>query len=393
MRAAWLITVKDLKLRLRDRSAIVIGIVAPLALAVIFDLVFGPGFDATLDLDYGVVDQDRSQVSAAMVETLNSLEDAGVLTITSYPDPAGAEAAIEAGEIQAFILLPTGLGEAVFSQQPATIDVVGDIDFPTSTQIAASIASQFGEGVAAAQLSVATAAALSPEHPSPDQLAAWGAAAATLRPAFAMTDLSAETRQLDAATYLAAGMAVFFLFFTVQFGVAGILDEERQGTMARLLAAPIHRSSVITGKAILSFALGVISMTVLVVASRLLTGARWGHPLGVALLVMTGVLAATAIMGVVAAVAKTPEGAGNLGAIIAVILGMLGGTFFPVGREGDLLDRLSYLTPHAWFLRGLGDISGGAPWTAALPAAGAILLFAVVFGLLAWVLLWRKVQT
>jgi ABC-2 type transport system permease protein len=131
-------------------------------------------------------------------------------------------------------------------------------------------------------------------------------------------------------------------------------------------------------------------MAVLMVATHFLMDAEWGPPLGVALLVVTGVLAATAIMGVIAGAATSADGAGNLGAIIAVTLGMLGGTFFPVGQGNDVLSALSYLTPHAWFMRGLADLSGGAEWTAALPAAGALLLFALVFGAVAWFMLQRK---
>jgi hypothetical protein len=41
-------------------------------------------------------------------------------------------------------------------------------------------------------------------------------------------------------------------------------------------------------------------------------------------------------------------------------------------------------------MRGLSDISGGAEWTAALPAVGALLLFTLVLGTVAWVLLQRK---
>ena len=103
-------------------------------------------------------------------------------------------------------------------------------------------------------------------------------------------------------------------------------------------------------------------------------------------------IALLAIMGLVASVARTPEGAGNLGSIIAVILGMLGGTFFPLGRGDDLVAKLSYLTPHAWFLQGLGDLANGAHWTAALPAVLAMTVFALVFGILAWVLLRRRMR-
>jgi ABC-2 type transport system permease protein len=37
---------------------------------------------------------------------------------------------------------------------------------------------------------------------------------------------------------------------------------------------------------------------------------------------------------------------------------------------------LSLLTPHAWFLRGLGDLAGGGSVSDVLPAAGAMLAFA-----------------
>ena len=392
MSAAIQIAAKDLRLRVRDRSVFIIGVFAPLALAFIFNLIFGSALGTTsFDLDYGLVDQDRSQISQAFARRLNEIESAGILTVTNFPDAVAAEWAIENGELDAYFLIPSGLGQAVFSRQEAVIEVIGDIDAPTSTQIATSIAERFGEDVSAGQLSVAASAFLSPQPPTPEQLGAWGQAASS-EPSFRMTDISVATRQLDGPTYFAAGMAMFFLFFTVQYGVLGLLEEERDGTLARLLAAPIGRSSVVIGKAILAFALGIISMGILVVSTNLLMDASWGAPLGVALLVIAGVLAAVAIIGLVAAVAKSPEGAGNLGSIIAVILGMLGGVFFPVGQGDDFLSRLSFLTPHAWFMRGLGDLADGAEWTAALPATGAILVFAVVFGAVAWAMLRRRMQ-
>jgi ABC-2 type transport system permease protein len=270
------------------------------------------------------------------------------------------------------------------------IRIVGDVDSPTGTQIAASIAEQFGAGLAGVQLSVATSFGLL-DGPPPPESEAWGEEAAASGPSYEITSVDTEVRQLDATTYFSAGMAVFFLFFTVQFGVIGLLEEQRDGTMARLLAAPIRRTSVITAKALLSSWLGVISLGVLILATHFLLGAIWGPALGVILLVLAGVLSAVAIMGLVGSVAQTPEGAGNLGAIIAVVLGMLGGTFFPIGQGDDFLAKLTYLTPHAWFMRGLADISGGAEWTAALPAVGALLIFALVLGSIAWVLLRRRV--
>lgn len=391
MRSANRIALKDLKLRIRDRSAIILGVVAPLALAFILNLVFGDAFDTSggLGLEYGLVDQDRSEISEGFTEIMRELESEGILTVEMFGEPGTAEAAVEDGDLDAYINLEEGLGQAVLSGQTATIEVVGSVDSPTSTQIAASIAESFATGVDATGLAIATTAQVSGTMPSQGSFEGDPQSAAF---SFRLEDISAETRQLDATTYFAAGMAAFFVFFTVQFGVSGLLEEERDGTLARLLAAPIRRESVIAGKGILSFTLGVASMVILVGATSLdfLVGANWGDPLGVLILVCAIVLSATGIMSLVASVAKTPEGAGNLGSIIAVILGMLGGVFFQVGQGDDFLSNLSLITPHAWFMRGLGDLAGDASWTASLPAAGAMMVFAVTTGVIGWVLLRRR---
>jgi ABC-2 type transport system permease protein len=385
------IATKDLKLRIRDRSAFILGIFAPLILAIIFKFVFGAAFSAdSLDLRFGFVDFDQSETSQTFQDVLDGAASEGILTLTDFESLEAADVALEAGDIEAYYQIDPGMEQAVRTGEEFVIHVIGDVDAPTSTQIAASFAEQFGAGVAGVQLAVATTAHIS-GGASPPQVEAWAQEASAQGPSFQMTDVDTPVRQLDGTTYFAAGMAVFFLFFTVQYGVIGLLEEQRDGTLARLLAAPIRRTSVITAKALLSAWLGIISLGVLIVATHYLMGAIWGPPLGVILLVLAGVFSAVAIMGLVGSVAKTPEGAGNLASIVAVILGMLGGTFFPVGQGDDFLSKLSYLTPHAWFLRGLANISGGAEWTAALPAVGALIIFGLVTGSIAWAALRRRI--
>jgi len=393
--AATQIAVKDLKLRVRDRSAFIFGIVAPLVLAFVFNLVFGSVFDATgLGLEYGMVDLDQSEISLRFGAVLEEVEADGVLTIENYANEASAERAIEDDEIDAYYLIEDDFGEGVATFASPTILVVGDIDAPTSTQIAASIAQQFSIGVEATQLAITTTAIVTSSQITPQFVSSLSSDPSSAAFSYQLEDVSAATKQLDGTTYFSAAMAIFFLFFTVQFGVLGLLEEERDGTLARLKAAPIGRLSVVGGKAILAFLLGVISMTTLVVATSVpfLLNADWGAPFGVALLVVAGVLSAVGIMGLVASAAKTPEGAGNMGAIIAVVLGMLGGVFFPLGQGDDLLSKLTLLTPHAWFMRGLADLADAAPWTAALPATGALLVFAGVTGSIGLVLLRRRLD-
>ena len=122
----------------------------------------------------------------------------------------------------------------------------------------------------------------------------------------------------------------------------------------------------------MAFLLGVMSMAVLVVVTTLLPfmEADWGNSFGVAILIVAGTLAAMGVMMLVAAFARTAETAGSIQAVIAFVLGMLGGAFFPISQVGGFLGVLSQLTPHAWFLRGLGDLAGGGGPVDVLPEAG-----------------------
>jgi ABC-2 type transport system permease protein len=125
-------------------------------------------------------------------------------------------------------------------------------------------------------------------------------------------------------------------------------------------------------------------MSVLVVASSFLLGAEWGDPLGVGALIVAAVVSAMGLTSLVGGIAKTDEQAAGYSSIIAVTLGILGGTFFPISQGPGLLTKLSQLTPHYWLMRGFGDLSGGAVDVAdvVLPVV-ALIAFGAVTGAIA----------
>jgi ABC-2 type transport system permease protein len=208
----------------------------------------------------------------------------------------------------------------------------------------------------------------------------------------ALRDASASRKILDSKTYFAAGMAVFFLFFTVQFGVASLIDERANGTLNRLLSMPVRAGEILAGKLLTSVLVGLVSMTVLTTATSLVMGAHWGDPAAVALLVLAGVLAATGVTALVCSLARTAEQAGSWQAVLATLLGLLGGVFFPIAQMGGFAAAASKLSPHSWFLRGLGELAGGGGIAAVLPAVAALLTFAVVTGGIATVRIGRAMR-
>ena len=390
MGTAGLIARKDLLLRIRDRSAFIVGVLAPLGLAFIFNLILGDLDTGAFTAEFSVTNLDGGgQVAEAFVGLPGHPGDLHRGHLADRPaTEEEARGLAESAEVAAAFVIPEGFSAAVERGEDAEILIIADPDNPTSAEIGRSIAEGFSSEVRTAQLAAATAASTGQLAPA-DIAAIAQRAAAGLPEAIVIGSVETEVRELDLATFFAASMSVFFLFFTVSFGVNGLIEETQLGTIRRLLAAPIRASTIVTGKAIVSFALGIVSMTLLIIASSLLIGAEWGNPVGVGLLVIMGVVAATGMMMVVAAFAKTPEQAGNLQAILAVGLGMLGGIFFPTSLGTGVLSYLAYISPHRWFLVGLGDLSGGGGLSVILPSLLGLAAFAVV----SWaVAMWRFSQ-
>lgn len=397
MRAALLIAGKDLRRRLRDRSAYILGFVAPLGLAAIFSLVFNPISDQNFSATFGVVDLDGGPVAAIFVDEVlggfaSSQEGVEVVFVDS-PEEArrrveigGDPFAADANGLSAAFVIPTGFSAAVRNNEQTRIEVIGSRAASTSAAIATAIAQVFVDEVTSVGREVATYVAAG-GTPGPDVVEA----ARGFPPPLQLQDLEAANRRLDATTTMTVGMAGMFLLYVAQLGVLGLIEERREGTLARLLVAPIDRVAIIAGKTIASYVLGLASMTVLVVASTWLLGADWGDPVGVAILVLAVTFAAVGIMAVVAAVSKTAEQANVFTSMVAILLAILGGAFFPVSQVGGLITKISLFTPLAWLVRGLGDMSGGGV-ADALPAAGVLLAFGAVFGAVAWRLLKRGLE-
>ena len=422
MRAALLIAANDLRQRFRDRTLFIFGIIVPFGLAFVFSLLLGPFTDeGSVDVRLGFVDEDVSLVSAGMRTAVTAAADAGAFSWERIDTAALARERVDAGEIGAAIVIPEGFGSAVVAgggasvggseagaseagaseagasksvagaeavPAAARITVIGSPDSAFSTLVAESVASSYASRLRSAMWTNA-ALAEAGEAVIPAVVFAQVASAPD---ALTLRATPTSSRQLDFTTYYAVGMAALFVFFTVQLGVMGLLDEERDGTLTRLLAAPTSRWSILAGKVLSSIAIGVASMVIMALASTWLMGANWGDPLGVLLLIVALVASAAGILMLVAGLARSAEAAGNLQAVVAILLGSLGGAFFQIPQQEGVLQWLQRAAPHYWFLQGMGDLAGGGGVGALGSELLAIVAFALVAGTIGWFAMGRRLN-
>lgn len=376
--AALTITVRIIRQRVRDRSAILFAVVTPLGLALAFSLLIPDQF-SSFHTSFVVVDQDGGQLATTLVDdVLGHLQTAGVADIRRVASAAEATADVKAGNAGAGILIPAGFTAAINGGRPAQIVVLSGA-FPVSVEIARSSVDAFASDVGATQLIVATTATTR----GPADAATIQQAQAAVHEPSPIAVVSSQTDDLQAnlATFYGAAMAIMFVFFATQYGALAILADREVGTLNRLLAAPISAAAIILGSSLAGFVLGLVSMTVLVLATTVFVHASWGPPVLVAVLLVAAVVAAMGISTLVATLARNPRQAGGLNAIVAISMSAIGGVFIPLNQAPAILTTISQITPHAWFLRGINTLAGPSPGfpDIALPVM-VLLLMGVVTG-------------
>jgi ABC-2 type transport system permease protein len=172
-------------------------------------------------------------------------------------------------------------------------------------------------------------------------------------------DEGADAVDFDVLAYIAPGMTLLFLMYTVSYGGRSILTERAQGTLPRLIVSPTVTPQILGGKVIGIFFMGVAQVGILILASALMLGVRWGDPLGVAVLILACVFGATGWGMVITAIARTPAQVGSIGTAVMLIFGILGGSFINLEQMPPFVQTLSKITPNAWGLDGFTTLALG----------------------------------
>jgi len=276
--------------------------------------------------------------------------------------------------------VPEGFSASSMAGAGGTVELLADADAAISSQVARSVLTGFASQVDAVGLSVATALVADGSLPDARTTAALTELASDATDPITIVDVAVADRTAGYATYYAAAMAILFVFLAAQFGIVSIHAERRTKTLARMLAAPLPWWSIVAGKLIVSMVLAIVSMSVIIVGTSLLLGATWGDPVALVALVLAAALAATGISLLAVAFTRNEEQAGSAIAIVSLTLAVLGGAFFPANQGPELLSQLSQLTPHAWFLTAVDDISTGGDITSSIGSVVVLVAIGTVTG-------------
>lgn len=389
MPAPFVIAGNDLRQRVRDRSAIVLGVIAPLVIAALMSFAFRG--TETFHYTLGVVDADHGPVAAALMHVLKDPELRRIVSVKDLPSTAATAGAIRAKTIQAGLVIPAGFSTASTGSHPIDLGVLTSVNNGIAGTITSSIAASFAAQLNADRLSVATAGAAGVPA---NQTARLEAAAATLRIPEQAVQRSIGVHPLKAVSYYSPAMAIFFLLFTVSFTARSFFVDRANGMIERMLAAPVRPFEILAGKALSVFVFGIVSLTIIAVVTSAAFGANWGNPLAVAALCLAMVISVVCVTALVIGLARTQRQAEGFASIAVFGLALLGGNFIFLSTAPPLMRHLALLTPNGWALRGFTDLAtkGGGLGAVVVPVS-AILVFSLLIGGLAALLARRALIT
>lgn len=192
------------------------------------------------------------------------------------------------------------------------------------------------------------------------------------QPALSVTSTQVEAAEdfvYDSRTQGMFGMGLFFVTFTLLFGVNMILEERRMGIWDRVIVSPVGKGSMFGGHFLYTFLTGMAQLLVVFTVFRLAFGVGTGPNWPVALLVAVVYCAAITALGMLlAGLVNNAQQMNVVIPIVAVSMAMIGGAYWPIEIVSNrimlalsqalpmrhAMDAFKGLAYHSW---GFGEVA------------------------------------
>jgi ABC-2 type transport system permease protein len=160
-----------------------------------------------------------------------------------------------------------------------------------------------------------------------------------------------------------SGITVLFVFLSAHTTAASIHAEKKVGSFRRLMAAPLSRIALLTGKILPNFITALLQITIIFAVGSLglrLIGATpvpiQNSPLGVVLVSILLALCASSLGIFIAAISRTEGQISSMGMLVLWGMGLLGGCIAPAFLLDRYLGPLPKIVPHYWANRAFDNL-------------------------------------
>jgi len=355
------IALNELLLLRKDKMAVMWMIVLPLGMTFIGGLVFGAfgGGSEAVVIDLPVVDQDGGEMAAVVLDILSQT---GNLNLETTYDEETARGLVADGKRAGTVVIPSGFGAAMISGQATALELIvtpGGQTAPLLEGMVRGVTSAFSNvqttvEVAFREVQRATGST----DLDYDGIAGRAVATALERlhdpPVRAqVTTVGSEEEEFDVSGQIVPGYAVMFAMFSILSAAGGILEEKERGTFKRLFISPIPKWSLLGGKLVAQFLVGVGQIGLMFVFGALVFDMDVGHsPLGLLLITLATCWATTSLGILLVAVIRSRKQIHPITTLIILGSSAIGGAWFPLFLMPKAVQQVARITLVAWAMEG-----------------------------------------
>ncbi len=358
----WALFMASVKMFIRNRTALFFSLFLPLVIMLIFGVL---NFEGSTTISLGIVDEARTDASAALIEGLDEFEYLEI----SIGGRDAELAALELGDRGFVLVIPDGFelqldGERGLTAYASTSD-------PSQAQV--------GQGL----LQQAVGAALARAAGAPIGLNAGFSQPVTFE--------SVASRDLGYIDFLVPGIVGMTVMQLGLFGVAfGFVQLKRTGALRRLFATPTSPAYFLSAQVASRLVLGYVQVVILVGIGIWFGLQMFGSWLILGAIVGLALLIFLAVGFGVAGWAKNEDQAAPVANLISLPMLFLSGVFFPRDAMPEFLRNVTQFMPLTYVneaLRGvMNEGAGLADLGPQLLGMGvwAVITFAAAVRLFKW---------
>ncbi len=339
---------------LRQRAVIISSLGLSVISVLVFGFLFGDNGAARTQL--GVVDQDRSSVSAQFVSQLEKNSSLHVSTGNQSEE----EQALTDGNRDAVIIMAPGFGDGVV-HGGAHLQVIYNQSDPVT---AAATRLAVNAGVDGLNRSASNQPSL-----------------------VTLDERGVSVKSLRTIDFVAPGMVGMLLMWANLTVAVQLVFWREQGITKRLAATPLAPIAMISGQLLARLLLSVVQEVVLIALAIWIFNVHIYGNIGLlALVVVVGAVTMLAIGFAVASFFKKSQAANAAILLVSFPMMFLGGSYFPVNQIGGFLQDFIHALPLFYLNDALRQvINNGAGWSAI--QTSVLVLAAWVIG--AMLVTWR----
>jgi ABC-type Na+ efflux pump permease subunit len=415
------IAVKDMGRAFRSFFALAFMFGVPILMTVMFAFLFGglgsdeePEFTLPIT-DIVIVNQDEgSQTVPDFSDGISSFASLGDLFVAtlqtdsfadlmniSLNDERAARLAVDSQEAGMAIIIPPSFTNVLIGQssQQAEILFYKDPTLTMGPQVIQSVVMRIIDGFSSSSLSIDTVLSVLEENGvvlnqqqqtelfqnlnetmRSDQEG--GRSNITILPPEPEIGEQDQTNPLQfILRNIMAGMMIFYAFFTGTSAAETILQEEENGTLARLFTTPTNTSTILNGKFLAGFMMIIVQVVVLLIFANLVFGINWG-PVAPLIFVSIGLVTLATSFGIsLMSLVKNTKQSGIVFGVVLTFTGMFGmSSVFVIGTPvEESFKYLPLLVPQGWAMSAIRASWNGNTSQAILFTIGMLVISILLF--------------